>query len=176
MGVCPHCHKWMSKQLLKGHACSGKIHCKICKKIVDTPHQCYVQVKPTPKKKKKDLKTYIYFDFECTQENGIHIPNLCVAERVCQHCDSLDSPCNHCQAEQRRFVFKGPDTLKEFMEWLLETDTHQGKVSYKNQDAVVIAHNFQGYDGQFILNYLVHTACIKPSVILNGSKILCLVL
>ena len=83
MGVCPQCHKWMSKKLLKGHACSGKIHCKICKKIVPTPHQCYVQVKPTPKPK-KDLKTYIYFDFECTQENGIHTPNLCVAESVCQ--------------------------------------------------------------------------------------------
>jgi hypothetical protein len=39
---------------------------------------------------------------------------------------------------------------------------------------MVIAHNFKGYDGQFILNYLVHTASIKPSVILNGSKILCL--
>jgi hypothetical protein len=27
---------------------------------------------------------------------------------------------------------------------------------------------------QFILNYLVHTTCVKPSVILNGTKILCL--
>ena len=47
-------------------------------------------------------------------------------------------------------------------------------MTFKNQDAIVIAHNFKGYDGQFILNYLVHTACIKPKVILNGSKILCM--
>lgn len=38
--------------------------------------------------------------------------------------------------------------------------------------AFVIAHNFKGYEGQFILNYIVHKACIKPSVIMNGSKIL----
>jgi hypothetical protein len=100
-----------------------------------------------------------------------------VAERVCQHCDSLDihTPCDHCQATQRRFIFEGPTTLKDFMDWLLESEAdHRGEVTFKNQDAIVIAHNFKGYDGQFILNYLVHTACIKPSVILNGSKILCL--
>jgi hypothetical protein len=40
-----------------------------------------------------------------------------VAERVCQHCDSLDinTPCDHCQATQRRFIFEGPHTLKLFM-------------------------------------------------------------
>jgi hypothetical protein len=76
---------------------------------------------------------------------------------------------------QRRFIFEGPTTLKDFMDWLLETDADAlGNLTFKNQDAIVIAHNFKGYDGQFILNYLVHTACIKPSVNLKGSKSLCL--
>jgi hypothetical protein len=69
-----------------------------------------------------------------------------VAERVCQHCDSLDihTPCEHCQATQHRFVFQGPDTLKQSMDWILETETNnRGKVTHKNQDAVVIAHNFK---------------------------------
>jgi hypothetical protein len=50
-----------------------------------------------PKKNKEELKIYIYYDFECSQENGMHTSNLCVAEHVCQHCDSLDidTPCNH---------------------------------------------------------------------------------
>jgi hypothetical protein len=82
MGRCNTCQKWMSKKLLNGHACSGRTHCKICKKIVTTPHQCYVQVKPTPKKKKKDLKTYIYFDFECSQEMGRILP-ICAWPNVC---------------------------------------------------------------------------------------------
>jgi hypothetical protein len=59
------------------------------------------------------------------------------------------------------------------MDWLLETEADdRGALTFKNQDAIVIAHNFKGYDGQFILNYLVHTARIKPKVILNDSKIL----
>ncbi|XP_056001762.1 uncharacterized protein LOC130048746 [Ostrea edulis] len=59
------------------------------------------------------------------------------------------------------------------MEWLLQSETdEQGHVELKHDEATIIAHNFKGYDGQFILNYLVHTACIKPTVILNGSKIL----
>jgi hypothetical protein len=156
---------------------AGRCIVKSARKIVPTPNHCYVQVKPTPKKNKEKLNRYIYYDFECSQENEIHIPNLCVAERVCQHCDSLDidTPCDHCQATQRRFVFEGPHTLKDFMEWLLETEANdRGALTFKNQDAIVIAHNLKGYDGQFILNYLVHTACIKPKVILNGSKILCM--
>jgi hypothetical protein len=61
------------------------------------------------------------------------------------------------------------------MDWLLGAETtDHGHTTFKNQDAIIIAHNFKGYDGQFILNYLVHTACVKPTVILNGSKILCL--
>ncbi|XP_048775446.2 uncharacterized protein LOC125680045 [Ostrea edulis] len=178
MGRCDQCQKWMSKQLLKGHACGGKTQCRICKKLVTTPHFCFVQKKPKPKRN-KELKMYIYFDFECTQENGIHTPNLCVAERVCQHCDSLDidTRCDYCHAfgSQRRFVFQGPDTLKQFMDWLLQSETDEkGNVSFKHDETTAIAHNFKGYDGQFILNYLVHTACIKPAVILNGSKILCM--
>jgi hypothetical protein len=61
------------------------------------------------------------------------------------------------------------------MEWLLQSETDKnGTVTFQHDEATVIAHNLKGCDGQFILNYLVHTACIKPSVILNGSKILCI--
>ena len=129
------------------------------------------------KNKKKLLQLYIYFDFECTQENSIHVPNLCVAHRVCQHCDYLpvNEHCKPCEAlGPRRHIFQGPQTLKDLMDWLLATTPHaQGQASaLVHKDAIVIAHNFQGYDGQFILNFLVHTACITPTVIMNGTKIL----
>nr|XP_022308123.1 uncharacterized protein LOC111114127 [Crassostrea virginica] len=59
------------------------------------------------------------------------------------------------------------------MDWLLATTPHaQGQCAIVNKDCIVIAHNFKGYDGQFILNYLVRTACITPNVIMNGTKIL----
>ena len=149
---------------------------------MDEDHKCYVQIKPqhkdSVKDRKKPLQMYIYFDFECTQEKGIHVPNLCVAHRVCQYCEHLpiDQPCKRCEAfGPRRYLFQGPNTLKDFMDWLLlATAPHaQGQASAMvNKDAIVIAHNFKGYDGQFILNYLVHTACITPTVIMNGTKIL----
>jgi hypothetical protein len=70
-------------------------------------------------------------------------------------------------------MFEGPHILKFFMEWLLQAETDDLEdVTSKHEDAIVIAHNSKGYGGQFISNYLVYTACIKPKVILNGSKIL----
>lgn len=91
--------------------------------MVDREHQCFVQVKSVPKERKQ-LQLYIYFDFECTQENGIHVPNLCVAHRVCQHCDHLpvDQTCSHCDfLGGRRHLFRGSDTLTQFMEWLFQS-------------------------------------------------------
>ena len=99
---------------------------KICKRQVDEDRQCYVQVKKyavKDRKKKKALQLYIYLDFECTQENGIHVPNLCMAHRVCQHCDffPVDEPCTHCEVlGPRRHIFRGPQALKEFMDWLFQ--------------------------------------------------------
>lgn len=114
MDRCQHCQSWMSKKLLANLKCGSQKQCKICKKIIDKDHQCYVQKKPEKKKKKDELELYIYFDFECTQEHGIHILNLCVDHRVCQHCDHLplNEPCTHCKAlGPRQHVFRGPDTL-----------------------------------------------------------------
>ena len=176
MDRCEQCNTWMTKKLMERHQFGGQKQCRICKQQVDKDHQCYVQINPV-QKRKKVLQLYIYFDFECSQENGIHFPNLCVAHRVCQYCDRLpiDEPCTHCQAlKPRRHVFRGPHTLKEFMDWLFQTQSHPGGQAscLLHQEAIVIAHNFKGYDGQFILNHLVHTASIKPTVIMNGTKIL----
>ena len=38
------------------------------------------------KKKSKTPLRYIFFDFECTQVGGTHVPNLCVADVVCELC------------------------------------------------------------------------------------------
>ena len=35
-----------------------------------------------------------------------------------------------------------------------------------------IAHNFGGYDGQFILRYILENGTVKPNVIMNGNTIL----
>ena len=35
-----------------------------------------------------------------------------------------------------------------------------------------IANNFGGYDGQFILHYILEYGTVKPEVIMNGNTIL----
>ena len=66
------------------------------------------------------------------------------------------------QRRRDEWLFQGSDTTKDFCEWLLTKE---------HQDCIVVAHNFQGYDGYFIQNFLNKNA-IKYEVILRGAKIL----
>ena len=60
-------------------------------------------------------------------------------------------------------IFKGPDTLSNFCAWILSDD---------NKGVICIAHNFGGYDGQFILRHILEHGKIKPDVIMNGNTIM----
>ena len=90
-----------------------------------------------------DLKPdkFIFYDFECTQENGRHTPNFVVAQSICSHCESKpitsEATCNNCGSicqlcgkfdkkekewernpcpgcGKRQMIFKGPQTQIEF--------------------------------------------------------------
>ena len=128
----------------KGHICGKK--CSTCGVIINNEdeHQCYIQKTEQPEE--SQYNHLLFFDLECKQEHGVHEANLCVV---------------HDEVEEVG-LFQGKDTIKEFCEWLL-TKEHQG--------CIVVAHNFQGYDGYFIQNYLNKNA-IKYEVILRGAKIL----
>ena len=144
---CKQCGKATDVRKLnsKGHICGKK--CKTCGVILnqeDDDHLCYIQ--KTELSEESQYNHLLFFDFECIQEHGIHEPNLCVVH----------------DEEGEVGLFRGKDTVKEFCEWLL-TKEHQG--------CIVVAHNFQGYDGYFIQNYLNKNA-IKYEVILRGAKIL----
>ena len=90
----------------------------------------------------------LFFDFECIQEGGEHVPNLCVVH----------------DENGQEWVFSGANTRDEFCEWLFQEG---------NSGSVVLAHNFQGYDGYFILQYQYKNGLV-PEVIMNGAKILTL--
>jgi hypothetical protein len=90
----------------------------------------------------------LFFDFECRQESGNHEPNLCVI-----HNEAGDE-----------WVFEGDNTRNEFCEWLFQKE---------RANCVVLAHNFQGYDSYFILQYLRENG-VKYDVIMRGAKVLSL--
>ena len=145
---CKECGKAMDVRKIKnGHICGKK--CRTCGVILnreDGEHQCYIQ--QMEQEEESSYNHLLFFDFESTQEHGIHCPNLCVVH----------------DEEREVGLFQGEDTVKKFCQWLL-TPEHEG--------CIVVAHNFQGYDGYFITKYLIENA-IKYEIIYRGAKSLSL--
>ena len=138
---CPKCGEAMDvRRFGKGHICGN--HCTTCKTELKPDHQCYMQQQEH--KEESSYNHLLFFDFECTQEHGIHEPNLCVVY----------------DEEKEAGVFQGKDTVKDFCNWLL-TPQHK--------DCIVMAHNFQGYDSYPIIKFLNANA-IKYNVTYNGAK------
>ena len=123
---CDKCKKAMDVRKLdpKNHICGKK--CETCGLILtqeDTDHKCYI--KQLEQEEDSSYNHLLFFDFEATQEHGTHCPNLCVVH----------------DEEREVALFQGKDTVKNFCQWLF-TNQHKG--------CIVVAHNFQGYDGYFI--------------------------
>ena len=145
---CMKCGQSMEVRKLnsKNHICGKK--CSTCGVVIDEKekHKCYIQ--KTELKEESQYNELLFFYLECTQEDGIHKANLCIV---------------HDEAGREK-LFWGNTTIKDFCEWLF-TKEHQG--------CIVVAHNFQGYDGYFIQNYLNENG-VKYEIILRGAKILSL--
>ena len=143
---CGKCGKSVEVRNLnpKNHVCGKK--CSTCGLVLNekSEHQCYIQ--KTEQTEESQYNELLFFDLECKQEHGVHEANLCIV-----HNEAGDE-----------WIFQGSDTVKKFCEWLL-TKEHQG--------CIVVAHNFQGYDGYFIQNFLNKNA-VKYEIILRGAKIL----
>ena len=141
---CEKCGKAMDVRKIKnGHICGKK--CRTCGLILnqeDIDHKCYIQ--QLEQEEESSYNHLLFFDFEATQEHGTHCPNLCVVH----------------DEEKEVALFQGKDTVKNFCEWLL-TPEHKG--------CIVVAHNFQGYDGYFIKEFLIDNA-IHYEIIYRGAK------
>ena len=142
--VCEKCDKSVDIRCMNnGHICGRK--CRTCGVVItreDTDHKCYIQ--PVEQEEDSSYNHMLFFDFEATQEHGTHCPNLCVVH----------------DEEKEVALFQGKDTVKDFCQWLF---TPQDK------GCIVVAHNFQGYDGYFIKDYLVQNA-IHYEIIYRGAK------
>ena len=146
---CEKCGKVMDVRHMKdgGHTCGKK--CRTCGVILnqeDTEHLCYIQ--QLEQEEESSYNHLLFFDFESTQEHGTHCPNLCVVH----------------DEEREVALFQGEDTVKKFCEWLLTPE---------HKDCIVVAHNFQGYDGYFMTKFLIDNA-IHYDIIYRGAKSLSL--
>ena len=142
---CPTCKHSMDVRKLNKHECVDNKKCPTCKigrNPKDPNHKCYMQ--PLELKEESSYTQLLFFDFECTQEHGIHEVNLCVVY----------------DEDGEAAVFEGKNTVKDFCTWLFTP---------KHSESIVIAHNFQGYDSYPILKHLRENT-IECKAIYNGAK------
>ena len=142
---CPKCKKSMDVRKLNNHPCVDNRKCSTCEAVLDPNdpnHKCYMQQEQP--KEEPSYAQLLFFDFECTQEHGIHEVNLCVVY----------------DEEGEVKVFRGKNTVRDFCKWLFTRE---------HDKCIVIAHNFQGYDSYPILKQLNENG-IPYDVIYNGAK------
>ncbi|XP_031338670.1 uncharacterized protein LOC116167447, partial [Photinus pyralis] len=164
---CKTCYKTVRKGT--DHKCNS-YYCKTCKKSRPDDHLCYMPVDNSSPNLKDFL--FIFYDLECTQDKKfselktLHEPNLCVFNQRCEMClnDPLEKIIfNNCAV--RRQILKFSDVIERFVHYILE-------IKKRFKRVIVLAHNGQAYDHQFILNYILTKTKFKPEMIMRGSKII----
>ena len=116
-----------------------------------------------------------------------HVTNLAIAHTICKQCikDPECSQCYKCgkrcplcsaRNKEGRYVkdpcigtcggrervFRGEETAQMFSKWLF---------ARKRAGFTAVAHNLSGYDGYFLLEYLLDNGTKPDSIIYQGSKI-----
>ena len=137
---CEKCQRVVTRASINDHYC-GKVRCSTCQMYFRPEnHKCYLQPVKTRKRASEEEESHtnfldddvavendvqhrqrqnlIFFDFDCTQDHGEHIPNLCVAQNE----------------SGEKFVFSGRSTKDKFCKWVFED---------KNANTTFVAHNFQ---------------------------------
>ena len=159
---CFQAKKCHSCNFFKGnnHVCNqNEKWCKNCKKSVDENHRCFIKHEKIDREPDA-IKGYIYFDYEAyVDENNRHVPNLVMALKVCINCsNNKHLECNECKIQHKFY-----DNLS-FCEWL-----------FNQENYIAIAHNLKGYDGVFIVNYIISSFLptdALPQILICGTKIL----
>ena len=163
---CPACRKQnVGFDQITRHRC-GYLDCPSCHEYVDgETHRCFIQTAPKPqanqKRKRKRGTTgtapeedqpplHVFFYIEAMQPQEQHIANLVVAET-----DDDDQP----------KCFPGHHCVRDFLEWLDTLTLHD------TRQVNVLAHNFQGYDGYFVIHQYYGDNRIVEQL-RNGCKLL----
>lgn len=114
-------------------------------------HRCYLQ-RVDEDDEDDNKTTFINFDIEARQDEGNHIANLLFAETT---------------LDDTQYTFKGENCVTEFFSWV-----HSLANDENTEKTVVVAHNFKGYDGYFILEELYRQHATNLNQIVNGPKFL----
>jgi hypothetical protein len=134
-------------------------------------HSCFILTQQERENRKKKnnknnkLKGYIFFDYECMNNNGVHEPNLVVVDKVCVECLNEWKTLKY---NEKSKSCKEPDcgvqnfkTNENFCKWLLKQDFF-----------ICIAHNLRAYDSVFIIVNVPFVPSFLQPIIRKYIKIL----
>ncbi|KAE8580551.1 hypothetical protein XENTR_v10024459 [Xenopus tropicalis] len=141
---CDSCGNYVIRE--KHTKCPG-LKCNVCYANIETydGHVCYMRrIKPEA----EAVEKYIFYDFECMQETGVHIPNYIYA-----------LPLNG----DEYWEFQGPTCLSDFVTTFIDK---------KFSGFTFTAHNAGRYDSYFVVQQLVKEH-IKIDLLTQGGKLLC---
>ncbi len=145
---CPTCGRNQGKI----HVCEGRL-CLNCSKSVNMEQKCFILTQEERDKSKKrtvdgeiknQTKGYIFLDYESMNVDGLHKPNLIIADKMCFYCIDrwkVNEVRETCESNCGILNFNYND---EFCYWLLEQKNYSG-----------FAHNLKAYDGIFNMKYIV---------------------
>lgn len=90
-------------------------------------------------------------------------------QQRCFTCLDLDDEVKRCSTcgDRQMIIHPRADIIDDFMKYVLN-------IRNKFKKVIVIAHNGQAFDHQFILKYLLEKTSHKPELIMRGSKIILL--
>ena len=157
----PICTKCNQPKKYKNHVCIDQKWCKSCKASEPLDHKCFVKIPSSETATDDQFKGYIFFDFEAFEvdEGSDHKVNLAMAQKICIDCLEASELCENCQTKH---IFYN---IEDYCKWAMSQD-----------NTIQIAHNMKGYDGIFILNYLINNMLPYekklPHAISNGTKLL----
>ncbi|XP_044591938.1 uncharacterized protein LOC123270042 [Cotesia glomerata] len=174
---CLTCHKIIfPKKIL--HSC-GKFLCSTCKELCDEGHFCFMTPVKIPPATKQCVK-FVFYDLETRQDDkfhgsekmNIHVPNLCVAQQVCNVCCDTDDfelgkerpLCDQCGVCET--IFHGEDCVNKFVDYVLEISKPKSC-----KKVICIAHNAKGFDAQFILTELFNRQIRDIDTIMTGTSV-----
>ncbi len=164
--TCGTCGEWFPCQPEDPdkHYCED-LTCSYCHKIHTRGNECFITTTSAPTKK---TFKFIFYDFESYladarpgENHRTHKVNYAVAMTYC--CDCGSDFCESCSQIHYFSGLDGRDPVYDFCVWSMSNPANHG--------AVCIAHNFKGYDGMFILDYLV-TQGNDIHATFQGGKIL----
>ncbi|MDI9312736.1 MAG: DNA polymerase [Limnohabitans sp.] len=168
-------------EVKSGHSCCI-YNCKKCHEQYNvSPHYCYIKTIDKQKILEEDskIKVIVVFDIESAllNENNfyIHKPNLLISLTVCDLCSKLKTDyhsyfCKYCGNYEN--IFTSFDCVSNFGDYIFKK---LNPLIMQNKSMIyILAHNFKGYDGHFILQDIFKREFFNIETIMNGSKILCI--